>query len=143
MIGKSEIAGPAAVPSGGDANSDTGYRAEKSFKSPGGLFDSKGMANNTNTKNVNNSNNNTRTSGSSTNELIATIDQARNSGTPVKSIKKQKHDPSNFYFTLSTGKQVGPVNVSGDQNELNRKFGEAQSYLNGTKQNQPQGTNAA
>jgi len=121
-----------------------GYRAEKSFKSAGRPFDSKGMSNNTNTKNSGFSkNNNTTTSGNSstnsnsttnsTNELIAAIETHRNSGTPVKQIRKQKHDPNNFYFTLTDGKQVGPVNVAGDQNQLNRKFGEAQSFLHGTK----------
>ena len=69
------------------------------------------------------------------NELIVAIDSARTNGTTVKSIRKQKHDPNNFYMTLADGKQVGPVNVTGDQNELNRKFGEAQSYLNGLKTN--------
>jgi hypothetical protein len=39
-------------------------------------------------------------------------------------------------MTLTDGKQVGPVKVEGNQDELNRKFGEAQSYLNGTKTNQ-------
>jgi hypothetical protein len=72
-----------------------------------------------------------------TNELIATIDNARTTGTPVKSIRRQKHDPNNFYVTLSDGKQLGPVNVTGDQNELNRKFGEAQSYLQNFKNTQP------
>ena len=93
------------------------------------------MSNNTNTKNFNKNTNTTTGNGSngSTNELIAAIDAARNSGTPVKQIRKQKHDPNNFYFTLENGKQVGPVNVTGDQNELNRKFGEAQSFLHGTK----------
>ena len=70
---------------------------------------------------------------STKNELIDVIDSARKSGNPVKCIKRQKHDPNNFYFTLTDGKQVGPVNVAGDQNQLNRKFGEAQSFLHGTK----------
>jgi hypothetical protein len=80
--------------------------------------------------------NNTNTT-KSTNELIATIDNARTTGTPVKAIRRQKHDPNNFYFTLTDGKQLGPVNVTGDTNELNRKFGEAQSYLNNFKNAQP------
>jgi hypothetical protein len=107
------------------------------------------MGNNTNTKSGKNNNTNfsntTTNTTSSNNELIATINQARANGTPVKSIRKQKHDPNNFYFTLVDGKQLGPVNVTGDQNELNRKFGEAQSFLNGTKNspsNRPT-TNAA
>ena len=105
------------------------------------------MSNNTNTKNVNKNQNtnksgNTGNTGStptstsnSTNELIVAIDNARKTGSPVKQLRKQKHDPNNFYFTLEDGKQVGPVNVAGDQNELNRKFGEAQSYLHGTRNN--------
>lgn len=107
------------------------------------------MGNNTNTKNVKNSNNNTSSNSTSnsstTNELIAAINTAKSTGTPVKSIRKQKHDPNNFYFTLTDGKQLGPVAVTGDQNELNRKFGEAQSFLNGTKNSQSnrQTTNAA
>jgi hypothetical protein len=105
------------------------------------------MGNNTTTKNVKNSNTNTSNStsnSSTTNELITAINSAKSSGTPVKAIRKQKHDPNNFYFTLTDGKQVGPVAVTGDQNELNRKFGEAQSFLNGTKSNQPtRTTNAA
>ena len=50
-------------------------------------------------------------------------------------IRRQKHDPNNFYMTQSDGKQVGPVKVEGNMDELNRKFGEAQSYLQGTKNN--------
>ena len=69
------------------------------------------------------------------NELIVAIDAARANGTTVKAIRKQKHDPNNFYMTLSDGKQVGPVQVSGSPDELNRKFGEAQSYLKGTSTN--------
>ena len=71
------------------------------------------------------------------NELIVAIDSARTRGTNVKAIRKQKHDPNSFYMTLTDGKQVGPIKCEGDPNELNRKFGEAQSYLNGTKNNQP------
>ena len=71
---------------------------------------------------------------STKNELIDVIDSARASGNSVKVIKRQKHDPNNFYFTLvEGGRQVGPVKVEGDINELNRKFGEAQSYLVGMK----------
>jgi len=106
------------------------------------------MGNNTNTKNVknNNTNSNPTSNSSTTNELITAINTAKSSGSPVKSIRKQKHDPNNFYFTLADGKQFGPVAVTGDQNELNRKFGEAQSFLHGTKGNTPsnrQTTNAA
>ena len=68
-----------------------------------------------------------------TNELIAVIDDCRAKGTDVKAIRKQKYDPSNFYMTREDGKQVGPVKVAGGTDELNRKFGEAISYLNGTK----------
>ena len=73
---------------------------------------------------------------SKNNELIVAIDSARTRGSNVKSIRKQKHDANSFYMTLTDGKQVGPVKVEGNQDELNRKFGEAQSYLNGTKTNQ-------
>jgi hypothetical protein len=66
---------------------------------------------------------------SSQNELIAVIDSTRANGLEVKSIRKQKYDPSNFYMTLSDGKQVGPVKCEGNTEELNRKFGEAQSHL--------------
>jgi hypothetical protein len=66
---------------------------------------------------------------STTNELITVIDSARGRGTSVKSIRRQKYDPNNFYMSLADGKQVGPVKVEGDINELNRKFGEAQSHL--------------
>jgi hypothetical protein len=68
-----------------------------------------------------------------TNELIVAIDAARARGTDVKAIRKQKHDPNNFYMTCTDGKQVGPIKCQGDPAELNRKFGEAQSYLTGTK----------
>jgi hypothetical protein len=70
---------------------------------------------------------------STKNELIDVIDSARSEGANVKSIRRQKYDPNHFYMTRSDGKQVGPVNVEGDTDELNRKFGEAQSYLVGTK----------
>jgi hypothetical protein len=73
-----------------------------------------------------------RVDGSShmSNELIDVIDSARASGNEVKVIRRQKYDPNNFYMTLvQGGKQVGPVKVEGDIDELNRKFGEAQSYL--------------
>jgi hypothetical protein len=72
---------------------------------------------------------------STKNEIIEVIDSARSSGNPVKVIKRQKHDPNHFYFNLvQGGKQVGPVKVEGDTAELNRKFGEAQSYLAAMKQ---------
>ena len=67
------------------------------------------------------------------NELIAVIDDCRAKGTDVKAIRKQKFDPNNFYMTRTDGKQIGPVKVAGTTEELNRKFGEAVSYLNGTK----------
>jgi hypothetical protein len=71
---------------------------------------------------------------STKNELIDVIDSARKSGNSVKCIKRQKHAPNDFYMNLvEGGKQVGPVRVEGDINELNRKFGEAQSYLVGMR----------
>ena len=84
------------------------------------------MSNNTNPKNFNkNQNNNksgntgntgsTTTTSSTTNELIVAIDNARKTGSPVKQLRKQKHDPNNFYFTLEDGKQFGPVAVTGDE----------------------------
>ncbi len=66
---------------------------------------------------------------STTNELIAVIDSHLKSDTSVKSIRRQKYAPSDFYMTLSTGKQVGPVKCAGEIEELNRKFEEAQAYL--------------
>ena len=77
---------------------------------------------------------------SSKNELIDVIDSARASGNNVKSIRRQKYDPNNFYMTLTEGgKQVGPVKVEGNIDELNRKFGEAISHLNGMKSNPAKG----
>ena len=76
------------------------------------------------------------------NELITVIDASRASGNNVKSIRKQKYDPNNFYMTLVDGKQVGPVKVEGNTDELNRKFGEAISYLNAMK-NAPKRVTAA
>jgi hypothetical protein len=70
---------------------------------------------------------------STTNELITVIDQARARGTSVKSIRRQKYAPNDFYLTQSDGKQVGPVKVEGNIDELNRKFGEAQSYMTAMK----------
>lgn len=67
---------------------------------------------------------------STKNELIEVINSARADGNTVKAIRRQKYDPNNFYMTLSQGnKQVGPVKVEGNTDELNRKFGEAQSFL--------------
>ena len=80
---------------------------------------------------------------SANNELIVVIDSARAKGTSVKSIRKQRHDPNNFYMSLSDGKQVGPVKVEGNTDELNRKFGEAQSYLAGMKNAPAKGRTAA
>jgi hypothetical protein len=70
---------------------------------------------------------------STNNELIVEIDSARARGTNVKAIRKQKYAPADFYMTLEDGKQVGPVKCQGDADELNRKFGEAQSYIAGMK----------
>jgi hypothetical protein len=72
-------------------------------------------------------------SNTSKNELIAVIDAWRGGDSPVKSIRKQKYDPANFYITLTDGKQVGPVKCDGSPDELNRKFGEAISYMNAMK----------
>jgi hypothetical protein len=77
------------------------------------------------------------------NELIAIIDESRARGTNVKSIRKQKYDPNNFYMTLLDGKQVGPVKCDGNTDELNRKFGEAISYLNAMKNAPPKRVTAA
>jgi hypothetical protein len=63
------------------------------------------------------------------NELIKSIDEACSRGTNVKAIRKQKHDPSNFYMTLEGGKQVGPIKCEGTQDVLNQKFTEAQAHL--------------
>ena len=68
-----------------------------------------------------------------TNELIAVIDASRARENGVKSIRKQKYDPNNFYMTLTDGKQVGPVKVQGNTDQLNAKFGEAISYLTAMK----------
>jgi hypothetical protein len=73
------------------------------------------------------------TTTNTTNELIAVINDCRAKGVDVKAIRKQKYDPNNFYMTREDGKQVGPVKVAGATDELNRKFGEAISYLNGMK----------
>jgi hypothetical protein len=73
------------------------------------------------------------TTTNNSNELIAVIEDCRARGTDVKAIRKQKYDPNHFYMTRADGKQVGPVKVAGNTEELNRKFGEAISYLNGTK----------
>jgi hypothetical protein len=72
-------------------------------------------------------------SNTSNNELITVIDTWRARDTQVKAIRKQKYDPCNFYMTLTDGKQVGPVKCQGSPDELNRKFGEAISYLNAMK----------
>lgn len=67
---------------------------------------------------------------STNNELIAQIESARSNGNSVKSIRRQKYDPNNFYMTLTEGgKQVGPVKVEGNIDQLNKKFEEAQSFL--------------
>jgi hypothetical protein len=67
------------------------------------------------------------------NELIDVINDCRASGLSVKAIRKQKFDPNNFYMTRSDGKQLGPIHCQGNTDELNGKFGEAISYLNGMK----------
>jgi hypothetical protein len=66
---------------------------------------------------------------STNNELISVIDSTRANGLSIKSIRRQKYAPNDFYMTRADGKQVGPVKVEGSIDELNRKFGEAQSYL--------------
>lgn len=81
---------------------------------------------------------------STTNELIAQIESARASGNSVKSIRRQKYDPNNFYMTLTEGgKQVGPVKVEGNIDQLNQKFAEAQSFLADLKTNQSMPRKAA
>jgi hypothetical protein len=70
---------------------------------------------------------------STNNELIVVIDSARARGVNVKAIRRQKYAPNDFYMTLSDGKQVGPIKVAGEIDELNRKFGEAQSYMTAMK----------
>lgn len=73
---------------------------------------------------------------STKNELIDVINSARANGNDVKCIRPQKYDPNNVYMTLvQGGKQVGPVKVEGNMDELNRKFSEAQTYLEGMKNN--------
>lgn len=72
---------------------------------------------------------------SNNNELIAQIESARNNGTGVKSIRRQKFDPNHFYMTRSDGKQLGPVKVDGNIEQLNSKFEEAQAYLSNLKSN--------
>jgi hypothetical protein len=91
-------------------------QSKKPVKSRKRRFDAVGMSTTTNA-----------------NELIAVIDDCRAKGCDVKAIRKQKYDPCNFYMTRCDGKQVGPVKCTGNTEELNRKFGEAISYLNGTK----------
>jgi hypothetical protein len=73
---------------------------------------------------------------STKNELIDVINSARTNGAPVKSIRRQKYDPNNFYMTLSDGKQIGPVKAEGAIEELDRKFNEAQSQLDAQKNKQ-------
>lgn len=70
---------------------------------------------------------------STINELIAQIESAKSRGTGIKSIRRQKYDPNHFYMTQTDGKQVGPVKVEGDIQELDRKFNEAQSCLAASK----------
>lgn len=68
-----------------------------------------------------------------TNELIVAIESAKNSGGLVRTIRKQKYAPSQFYMSLMTGQQLGPIGVQGDESELARKFEEAQAYLEALK----------
>ena len=68
-----------------------------------------------------------------TNELIAVIDECRGKGMAVKAVRKQKFDPSNFYMTRSDGRQLGPIHCAGDAEELNRKLAEAVEYLDAMK----------
>ena len=86
----------------------------KSVKFAGRVFDSKGMS-------------------TTNNELITVIDDCRGRGLGVKAIRKQKFDPNNFYMTRADGKQLGPIKVAGNNDELNAKFGEAVSYMNAMK----------
>ena len=62
------------------------------------------------------------------NELIVVIDECRAAGLGVREIRRQKFDPNNFYLTRTDGKQLGPVKVAGNAEQLNAKFGEAVSY---------------
>jgi hypothetical protein len=75
----------------------------------------------------------TTKNSSTKNELIAVIDECRAAGLGVKAIRKQKFDPNHFYMTRSDGKQLGPIKVAGNADELNAKFGEAVSYNNAMK----------
>lgn len=77
------------------------------------------------------------------NELIAVIDECRAKGLCVKAIRKQKYDPNNFYMTRTDGKQIGPVAVAGNTDELNAKFGAAISYMNAMKHAPKRRTTAA
>jgi hypothetical protein len=70
---------------------------------------------------------------SNKNELIEVIDSSCTSGFGVKSIRKQKYDPCNFYMTRTDGKQIGPVKCQGSVEDLARKFSEAQSHLEAMK----------
>lgn len=77
------------------------------------------------------------------NELVAAIDSNRSNDNSVKTIRKQKYDPNNFYMSLSDGKQIGPVSVAGTVEDANRKFAEAQAYLASAKHNPAQARKAA
>ena len=66
---------------------------------------------------------------STNNELIAMINDVRSQGSDVKTIRKQKYAPADFYMTLTNGRQVGPIKCEGSTEELAGKFAEAQSYL--------------
>ncbi len=66
---------------------------------------------------------------SNKNELIEAIKSTCTIGLGVKSIRKQKYDPCNFYMTRTDGKQIGPVKCEGSAEELERKFSEAEAHL--------------
>jgi hypothetical protein len=70
---------------------------------------------------------------SNKNELIEVIKTTCAGGMGVKSIRKQKYDPTSFYMTRTDGKQIGPVKCGGSVEELDRKFHEAQAHLEAMK----------
>jgi len=78
-----------------------------------------------------------------TNELIAVIESAKSKGEFVRTIRKQKYAPSQFYMSLTTGQQLGPIAVQGDEADLTRKFEEAQAYLETWKANASKARKAA
>jgi hypothetical protein len=54
-----------------------------------------------------------------TNELIAIINDVRSKGSDVKTIRKQKFAPADFYMSLTNGKQVGPIKCQGTPRNSN------------------------